>query len=345
VKSGLVFWGALSFAWNLGFSRLSYGLVLPTLRHDFSGSYASFGMVNSSNLIGYFLGMLAAPALLKKFGRPIELSAAATCILVVTFAASAASRTLNEIALLRFILGFASAIASILVISITMARTHESRRGLAAGLLWAGLGLGVAICGLAAPVVAGAHPQVSWRELWLLMASVGPAILVGFTYHAARAAKVAVLPRHPNAASGDTDAHATAIVLGATFFAFGAGYIIYFTFVSALSIEYGFHPASVGLLWGICGFAGVFGGLFAGRAMDYPIAFVVLPIVLGLGALGALLSSIHAVVAVIIGAAMMGSRSLAHPRRSAPCSIAFRARLNIRECSVMSQRRSRWASF
>ena len=345
MKSGLVFWGALSFAWNLGFSRLSYGLVLPTLRHDFSGSYASFGMVNSSNLIGYFLGMLAAPALLKKFGRPIELSAAATCILVVTFAASAASRTLNEIALLRFILGFASAIASILVISITMARTHESRRGLAAGLLWAGLGLGVAICGLAAPVVAGAHPQVSWRELWLLMASVGPAILVGFTYHAARAAKVAVLPRHPNAASGDTDAHATAIVLGATFFAFGAGYIIYFTFVSALSIEYGFHPASVGLLWGICGFAGVFGGLFAGRAMDYPIAFVVLPIVLGLGALGALLSSIHAVVAVIIGAAMMGSRSLAHPRRSAPCSIAFRARLNIRECSVMSQRRSRWASF
>jgi fucose permease len=51
----LIVWAALGFAFNLGFSRLSYGLLLPALRHDFAAPYSVFGLVYTANLVGYFL--------------------------------------------------------------------------------------------------------------------------------------------------------------------------------------------------------------------------------------------------------------------------------------------------
>lgn len=50
----------------------------------------------------------------------------------------------------------------------------------------------------------------------------------------------------------------------------------------------------MGLLWSLCGVAGVLGGIFSVRALDGRFAFVVLPIVLATGGMGALLKTAYA---------------------------------------------------
>lgn len=311
MNTRLVSWAALGFAFNLGFTRLSYGLLLPALRRDFSGAYAVFGLVNTANLIGYFLGTLATPFLLRRIGRPIAVNAVALGTLTVTLAASTYAGDLYQLALLRLAIGFVSGIALVLTITITLERTRSDRRGLASGLLWAGFGFGLIVSGLIAPFVVDEHAALTWRQTWLLMALLGPVVTVGFTL-AARGTGNA-------AAGGASTGQAASAVrpsmayVGTSYFLFGAGYITYFTYVIALVVASGLPAQFAGLLWSLCGVAGILGGIFAGRALDGRFAFVVLPIVLAIGGLGAFLGTLAPVLAVALGALLMGFSFISTP--------------------------------
>lgn len=311
MNTRLVSWAALAFAFNLGFTRLSYGLLLPALRRDFSGAYAVFGLVNTANLIGYFLGTLATPFLLRRIGRPIALNAVALGTMTVALAGSTYAGDLYQLALVRLAIGFVSGISLVLTITITLERTRSDRRGLASGLLWAGFGFGLIVSGLIAPLVVGEHAALSWRQTWLLMALLGPVVTVGFTLAARRTGGVAA-----GAASAGPAASAvqpSMAYVGTSYFLFGAGYITYFTYVIALVVVRGLPAQFAGLLWSLCGVAGILGGIFAGRALDGRFAFVVLPVVLAIGGLGAFLGTLAPVVAVALGALLMGFSFISTP--------------------------------
>lgn len=314
MNTWLVSWAALGFAFNLGFSRLSYGLLLPALRRDFSGTYAVFGLVNTANLIGYFLGTLATPVLLRRIGRPIAVNALALVTLTLALAASTYAADLYQLALLRLAIGFVSGVALVLTITITLERTRSDRRGIVSGLLWAGFGFGLIVSGLIAPFVVGEHAPITWRQTWLLMALLGPVVTVGFTLSARRTSSVAAgAGAVASTGSGRAAAGPGMAYVGTSYFLFGAGYITYFTYVIALVVASGLPAQFAGLLWSLCGVAGILGGIFAGRALDGRFAFAVLPVVLAIGGLGAFLGVLAPVVAVGSGALLMGFSFISTP--------------------------------
>ena len=57
--SPLVLWAACSLATILGFSRLSYGLLLPALRADLGGSYGVYGTHGTVNFVGSLYGSVS----------------------------------------------------------------------------------------------------------------------------------------------------------------------------------------------------------------------------------------------------------------------------------------------
>ena len=61
--SVLTWWTAAAFATIVGFSRISYGLFLPSIQANIGGSLSSYGVVNAANFAGYLLGTLALPLL------------------------------------------------------------------------------------------------------------------------------------------------------------------------------------------------------------------------------------------------------------------------------------------
>ncbi len=57
---------SLGAAVSLGITRFAYGLLLPTMRADLGWTYTLAGAMNTLNALGYLLGALATPWLLKR---------------------------------------------------------------------------------------------------------------------------------------------------------------------------------------------------------------------------------------------------------------------------------------
>src|SRR3569832_2047629 len=59
---------SMGTAISLGLARFSYALLLPPMRADLGWSYLLAGAMNTGNALGYLLGALATPFLMRRFG-------------------------------------------------------------------------------------------------------------------------------------------------------------------------------------------------------------------------------------------------------------------------------------
>ena len=59
---------SLGAAVSLGITRFAYGLLLPVMKGDLAWSYTLAGAMNTANALGYLLGALATPALMRRWG-------------------------------------------------------------------------------------------------------------------------------------------------------------------------------------------------------------------------------------------------------------------------------------
>ncbi|MBB5610684.1 putative MFS family arabinose efflux permease [Janthinobacterium sp. S3M3] len=59
---------SLAAAIALGLTRFSYGLLLPSMRDDLGWTYLLAGSMNTYNALGYFLGALVTPLLMRRVG-------------------------------------------------------------------------------------------------------------------------------------------------------------------------------------------------------------------------------------------------------------------------------------
>jgi predicted MFS family arabinose efflux permease len=135
--SALTFWAAAVFAVTLGFSRLSYGLLLPALRHTFGGELASYGLIGTVNFVGYLLGTLLVPPLLGRLHNRTQLNVWSCLLLGLSMIGSALSWSLLSLSVWRFWVGLISAPATVLTVALALERVRPAGRGLASGIVWA----------------------------------------------------------------------------------------------------------------------------------------------------------------------------------------------------------------
>jgi len=340
--SPLTLWSAAAFAVILGFSRLSYGLVLPALRANLHGSYGVFGLVGSANLGGYLLGMLLVPILLSHIHDRRRLNTLALLALNLTMIASALSVSLIDLALWRLLIGVWSAFATVLTITLTLERVVPAERGQASGVLWMGGAAGLVVSGALAPLVSGAALPGAWRLLWVGMGMVGLITTWGVqrSLHpdSSHPPLRGVMPREDGSvdatrldgerrADSQLDRAGTGwrsglsqllhpsrlLALTLAYFAAAFAYIIYFTFVIALVIHQGLPPLLAGLVWSLAGVGGIIGSLGWGRAIDrWPSGFI-LAMALALGAVGAVTALSGQLAIESVGAFLIGMGSFGAP--------------------------------
>ena len=85
---------SLGAAVSLGITRFAYGLLLPIMRADLAWSYTLAGAMNTANAVGYLLGALSAPALLRRSG-PARLMLWGAVLATIFMASSGFFRALN----------------------------------------------------------------------------------------------------------------------------------------------------------------------------------------------------------------------------------------------------------
>jgi predicted MFS family arabinose efflux permease len=262
--AAVVFAGAIAVV--NGFGRFAYALLLPPMRDSLAWDYALSGWLNTANSLGYGFGSLLGWWLLRRW-RPATLFIAGLAATVLTLAFCALTHSLAWMMVWRFASGVGSAWVFACGGALVAAtyREQPARAASAIAIYYAGGGLGMSLSGLLLwPVLDGAW---AWPWGWLLLAGAGlllslaPAGLAwrSLTLHAAAHA-----PPSPGAAvappatarplrPGPGGWRFAPITLG--YFLFGAGYIVYLTFVMAWMRELQWGVAASVGLWVLMGAA------------------------------------------------------------------------------------------
>ncbi len=267
-----------------GFGRMSYTLILPAMKDGLGFTYTQLGLLEMGNFVGYLVMALVGGVLAARFG-PRRVIAAALVLMALTLAGMGAARAFGFALAMRTLTGLGNGAAYVPAMALGAAWFSVRLRGLATGIVTAGIGAGTMIAGLVVPPILRAGGAEGWRTAWFVLgaavlgiAAVAAALLrtspgeMGLAPIGAASAEEAPPPRAGRPAPfqwGQVYRQGRVWYLGLVYFMYGFSYIIYVTFfVAYLVKQRGLGPGEAGGLWALGGGLSTFCGLLWGGISD-----------------------------------------------------------------------------
>jgi len=228
-------------------TRFGYGLLLPAMRTDLGWSYALAGGMNTANALGYFLGALLTPRLMRQRGAPAVLVAGALLSSAFMLGSGFVVQT-EALLVMRVLAGSASALLFIAggLLAARLGARDPRRSGLLLGIYYGGTGLGIVLSSGVVPLaldLAQALPH-GWRWAWWVLGGLCLAFSGVLLWPARVMASWPAPAPSPGASTGVY--RWQSFVYGLAGYAlFGMGYIGYMTFVVALLRNQGHSGAEI----------------------------------------------------------------------------------------------------
>lgn len=267
-----------------GFARFAYGLLLPAMRSELGWSYAQAGWLNTANAMGYVVGAILTLILLRRVS-PASLFAAGVWTTAITLFATGLNETLIAQSVWRFLTGitgamsFASGGALAAALFKGIARLNALSIAIYFGV---GGGMGIVLAGATLPVILAVYGPSTWAWGWI---AIG---IISFAFTPASLWSARQLRPPP---SGEAPAHAPVPLrrmLGelAGYAGFGAGYIVYLTFIAAWMTAQNKGAFFIASIWmivglGICASPFLWRGIFARFSNGVPLAMILTCIAAG----------------------------------------------------------------
>lgn len=250
---------SLGAAVSLGITRFAYGLLLPTMRADLGWSYTLAGVMNTANALGYLLGALATPLLLRRC-TPVALLVVGSLLASVFMAGSGFFTDAASLLVQRLLAGVASALVFIAggLLAARLGAMVPGHMGLLLGIYYGGTGLGIVLSAVLVPAMLHAASGVphGWALAWWALAAacvlatgvlawVGPRLQMLTT-------PVAIVDQSVQQRRFQWRDFAPGLV---GYLLFGMGYIGYMTFVVALLKEQGTSLQAITTFYALLGVA------------------------------------------------------------------------------------------
>jgi MFS family permease len=277
----IAFTGTLVLLLTQGFGRMSYSVILPSMKEGLLLSYTQAGLIGTANFIGYLSLAVIGGFLAVRFGtgRTIFVS---LLVMGVSLFLTGLSGSFASAFLMRLITGMGNGSAVVPMMALTATWFAARKRGLAAGILTMGTGLGLSILGLLLPYVMAQFGSDGWRYAWFLLG------VIVFALSFVCRALLRDNPADKGTAmyggteevknrEGVTFLSAWAEVvrekeiwkLGVVYFMFGLAYIVYITFfVAYLTSEAALTPQKAGQIFALLGLASILSGALWGTLSD-----------------------------------------------------------------------------
>lgn len=240
--------GLVALAVAMGIGRFAFTPILPAMQADAGISIARAGWLAASNYLGYFVGALFAAGI----GAVWAIRGGLLLIAVATFAMGM-THDFPLWLVLRCVAGLASALVLIHISAWALAHLAQRQRADINGVVYAGVGVGIAVAGGVCMVLmaAGVSSAGMWAGFGVL--SLVCSALVWRAFDAPRAGA----DEHPRPARARRDVaprwNADRIRLAACYGAFGFGYIVPATFLPAMAHRYITNPLVFGWAWPVFG--------------------------------------------------------------------------------------------
>ncbi len=317
--------GLIALAIAMGIGRFAFTPMLPLMIRAGSADVAAGGWLAAANYAGYLLGALTTARLPL---TPQRVGLLALVLIVASTAAMGWTGSLPAWLLLRFVAGVASAWALVSTSVWCLAWLSRFERPAGPGLLYAGVGAGIALAGLYCWRAGAAN--VGPDALWLQLGALALAGLAAVALLMPRGMPAAAAPAL--SAAGPATAGGVPWGLVVSYGLLGFGYILPATFLPVLARAVVDDPAVFGAAWPVFGAAAAASTLFASLALPKMARRHVLAGSHALMALGCLVPVLHlSALTVLLAALLVGgtfmvatmagmqearARSLGDPTRS-----------------------------
>ena len=237
---------------GIGLARFAFVPLFPAMVAAGWVDGEGAALLGALALAGYLAGAMGGQALGRRLGVPAALDAGAALV-VLSFAIGAWNGGLAWLAAGRLLAGLGGGFLMALAGPAVQAVVPPERRGTAAGLVIAGVALGIVMGALAMPWLLLGGPALAWGGL-------GVVSLAGWLW-ARRAWPRVVLP--PAAPGIGWSAALSGYVLS------GAGVVAPMVYLSDLGVRgHGLGLGTGAMLWAVFGAGALAGTLLGGRAVD-----------------------------------------------------------------------------
>jgi predicted MFS family arabinose efflux permease len=298
---------ALGTAAVLGLGRFALGPLLPAMRLDLGWTLSEAGGLATANGVGYLVGAITAPALVR-LSSATWVFRAGMIVTAVSLAATGASGEYAAVSAARIVAGFAGALVFIAggVIAARAASGYGSATPIV--IFFSGTGLGIALSGLVLPQLLDGRAEL-WDAGWLALGILAGLATLGSWTPAALDGGPVEIARPPE----PWPRRHVWPVAGA-YLLFGAGYITYLTFLDAYQAG---HDASAGVrgsTWALLGL-GVLASprLWSTMISRWPSGRAVAVLLAVISAAAALPLVIPGLPAMIASAVIFGATFMAVP--------------------------------
>ncbi|MGX5660629.1 YbfB/YjiJ family MFS transporter [Castellaniella ginsengisoli] len=314
--------GLLALAVAMGIGRFAFTPVLPMMQADLGLSLVQGSWLASANYLGYLLGALLvthlswSPATLLRLGLWM--------VVLMTAAMGLDSHWLGWLSW-RLLAGVASAWVLIGTSALCIARLNATGQTERSGVVFAGVGCGIAFAGLACMGLTLAGTTASQAWLWLAVAALGglmgastlwrtldpapapkPACPDAADAESAAAARTAAPARASEASARTAPPLHWGLIL--CYGVYGFGYILPATFLPAQARLLVPEPWLFSLAWPVFGLAGAVSTVMASRLTrryTRPQIWAGAQAVMAVGVLAPAVW--HALPAILLAACCVGS--------------------------------------
>ncbi|MBA4417863.1 MAG: MFS transporter [Syntrophus sp. (in: bacteria)] len=277
----VAFTGTLVVVLSHGFGRMSYSVILPSMRDGLGLNYTQLGLIGTGNFIGYLCLAVIGGFLAARFGAR-KVIFGSLILMGISLILTGLSNSFFSAFFMRLITGMGNGGSYVPMMAVPAAWFVAQKRGFATGIVAGGIGIGLSISGLVLPhLMAGSGPD-GWRHAWFLLGTLvlifsfvcyiflrnSPAEkglnMYGGTEPEKTGPKVTLFSAWKNVV-----AEKEIWKLGCVYFMYGFSYIIYLTFfVAYLTKEMGLSPARAGGIFAVLGLFSIFCGIVWGGISD-----------------------------------------------------------------------------
>ena len=163
-----------------GFGRMSYTVILPSMKTALNLSYTQMGWLGTGNFIGYLSMAIIGGLLAARFGTRIVITLA-LILMGATMILTGLAQSFGFAFAMRLLTGLGNGASYVPAMALGSAWFAMHRRGFATGIVSAGIGIGMMIAGGGLPHVLNAFGPEGWRYSWYMLGGV-TTLIAGIVY-------------------------------------------------------------------------------------------------------------------------------------------------------------------